>query len=71
MFSKEELTIIKKCLFGLLEPRYISIDKPNAKEIAYAALNLFEENEHMNDCDIITTQSALKKVIEELNKHGS
>lgn len=71
MFSKEELTIIKNCLFGLLQPRYISINGPNEKEIAYAPLNLFEEDKHMDDYDIIATQSALKKVIEELKNHGS
>lgn len=71
MFNKDELTIVKNCLFKILRPRYISINGPNEKEIAYAPLNLFEEDEYMDDYEIITTQSALKKVIEELKRHGS
>jgi len=71
VFSKEELLLIKKCLFKLLMPRYISINGPNEKEIAYAPLNLFECDNEMDDEDVIIAQSAMKKVIEEIQQYGT
>jgi len=52
-------------------PRYISVNGPNEKEIAYAPLNLFEYDNEMDDEDVIIAQSAMKKVIEEIQQYGT
>ena len=62
-FTKQELTVIKDLLYETLESEYNGINNINAKELAFAKTEDFDEDSHHN---ILDTQSALKKVIEEI-----
>jgi len=67
MFTKEELMVIKRQLAMSLESIYASFGTPNAKELAFIPLEKFNGD---HDIDIENTQSALKKVIEEIVNEG-
>jgi len=60
-FTKKELIIMKNHLFETLLSAYKLVNISNAKELAFAPLKDFNSEE-----DIKNTQSALKKVIEEI-----
>ncbi len=66
-FSIGELIVIKDALYGNLEAIYTGTNWKNAKEMAFEPIAKFDGDDYPIG-DIINTQSALKKIIEEFNE---